>query len=763
MPVAAYHGRITNAPGGRPRAVSSSAPTSNAPPATLASARLPRRTRQALEHLLADLRPVLEQQLPQLLHETELALARTAASNDPLLEQARLASMRSLGGGGPAFVRSFLANIEASLAGLQSARRDADAPGTPPVLTLSLLEEDAVSDEFVLDTMASRIEARNSLGLQLLGQRFGVLAGAPAFDGDTLPLGPRALCDALAQSTDLLDLSRYARMQLFQHFEKALMDTYPALLEGFNNRLIEDGILPFLSFVPMRVRVRAGSASTAFDAAGPGAGPGQSGGGAAAGWPAPEEAAPPSVAAGFAALQSLLQQRRSLLSKLRPGSRDERVLDSMPHDEVLATLQRMRTSTGKADTLADFRRILLAQARQAHGRGVALSETDSDSFDLLSLFMGQLQRELRRASPGEAMLERLRLPLTQLAMRDQAFFTDAAHPARQLMDAISLAGAQWLAEDDLDAQWLGLLQRAASHVQQDAGGTPETFAEANQTLQSGLQALDRKAEMAERRQIEAARGREKLELARQRADQEIRRLLDGRNLPRFHATLLEQTWADVLSLTHLRSGEQSDAWRQLLEITAGIIDAGAGAAAQSADPGFPERIRAALEQVGYHTEDASAIAAQLAHGQGSDDDQASRTELLLQLRARARLGEDSTVATKTAAAPRTPEEQAAYERLRSLRPPLWVELDDDGQDGPQRRRLAWISEHTDQALLVNRRGLRAGNDNLDSLARKLAAGRLRLLEQHVAPATAAWDATLSSLQRIAPGEDAQATEPGHEP
>lgn len=742
--------------------MSSSAPTSNAPPAGLANARLPRRTRQALEHLLADLRPVLEQQLPQLLHETELALARTPAGSDPLLEQARLASMRSLGGGGPAFVRSFLANIEASLAGLQSARRDADAPDTPPVLTLSLLEEDVVSDEFVLDTMASRIEARNSLGLQLLGQRFGVLAGAPAFDGDTLPLGPRALCDALAQSTDLLDLSRYARMQLFQHFEKVLMDAYPALLEGFNNRLIEDGILPFLSFVPMRVR--AGSTNAAFDAASPEAARGQSGGDVAtAGWPALEEDAPPSVAAGFAALQSLLQQRRSLLSKLRPGSRDERVLDSMPHDEVLATLQRMRTSTGKADTLADFRRILLAQARQAHGRGVALSETDNDSFDLLSLFMGQLQRELRRASPGEAMLERLRLPLTQLAMRDQAFFTDATHPARQLMDAISLAGAQWLAEDDLDAQWLGLLQRAASHVQQDAGGTPETFAEANQTLQSGLQALDRKAEMAERRQIEAARGREKLELARQRADQEIRRLLDGRSLPRFHATLLEQTWADVLSLTHLRSGEQSDAWRQLLEITAGIIDAGAGTAAQPAEPGFPERIRAALEQVGYHAEDASAIAAQLAHGQGSDDDQASRTELLLQLRARARLGEDSTAAPETAATPRTPEEQAAYERLRSLRLPLWVELDDEGQDGPQRRRLAWISEHTDQALLVNRRGLRAGNDNLDSLARKLAAGRLRLLEQHVAPATAAWDATLSSLQRIAPGEDAQATEPGHEP
>ncbi len=750
--------------GGRRRAVSSTATTSNAS-LSLASARLPRRTRQALEHLLADLRPVFAQLLPRVLHETELALARTTAGSDPALEQAKLASMRSLGGGAAFLVRGFLANVETSLASLQDARRNHDdhahAANAPSALALSLLEEDAISDEFVLDTMASRIEARNSLGLQLLGQRFGVLAAAPAFEGDTLPLAPRPLCAALAQSADQLKLSRYARMQLFQQFEKALMDAYPELLEGFNQRLIDDGILPFLSFVPMRVR--AGSTSAAFDAATAEAGHAATGGGQAGGWSALEDAAAPTVAAGFAALQSLLQQRRGLLSKLRPGKRDERTLDALPHDEVLATLQRMRASTEKADTLADFRRILLAQGRQAHGHGVTLSDVDKDAFDLLGLFMGQLQRELRRASPGEAMLERLRLPLTQLAMRDHAFFTDAAHPARQLMDAISLAGAQWLAEDDVDAQWLGLLQRAASHVQQDAGGTPETFAEANQTLQSGLQALDRKAEMAERRQVEAARGREKLEVARQRAGQEITRLLDGRSLSRFHATLLEQTWADVLSLAHLRSGEESDGWRQMLDITAGIIDAGTGAAARPGDKALQAQIHAALEQVGYHADDAAAIAAQLARGQGSDDDQASRTELLLQLRARGRLGEDNAVISEPASAPRTPEEQAAYEQLRALRLPLWVELDDDGQDGPQRRRLAWISEHTDQALLVNRRGLRAGNDNLDSLARKLAAGRLRLLERHAAPATAAWDATLSSLQRIAPDEPTNAREPGHEP
>ena len=739
--------------------MSSSAPTHHAPPATLADARLPRRTRQALEHLLADLRSVLEQELPTVLQETELSLARTPPASDPKLEEARLASMRSLGGGAQAFIRVFLDRVESGLAGLQAARRDTETSNTPPVLTLSLLEEDTLSDEFVLGNMASRIEARNSLGLQLLGQRFGVLAGAPAFAGDTLPLGPQALCHALADAADQLRLSRYARMHLFQQFERILVDVYPALVDAFNNRLIDDGILPYLSFVPMRVRA---TATQGYDT---GAGDAGGGGGHGSGSARPQNLSGEAIdtgSPGFEALQTLLHQRRSLLAKLRPGSRDERVREALPHEEVLATLERMRGSTGKADTLADLRQILLAQARQAHGHGVALSEADSDSFDLLALFLGQLQRELRKSSPGEAMLERLRLPLAQLALRDQRFFTDATHPGRQMLDAISLAGAQWLAEDDLDAQWLGLLQRAASHVQQDSTSAVDTFAEANQTLQSGLQALDRKAEMAERRQIEAARGRDRLELARRRATEEIARLLEGRTLPRFHATLMEQAWVDVLSLTHLRNGEDSEAWRQLLEVSARIVAVASGDAPQPTDIGFLEQIRTALEQVGYHAEDAGALAAQLANGQGSDDDQASRTELLVQLRARARLGvETSGTPPPAPAAPRTPAEDAAYQRLRALTLPVWVDIEEEGQDGPQRRRLAWISEHTDQALLVNRRGLRVGNDDLDGLARKLADGRLRLLDTHAAPATSAWDATLSSLQRIAPGDAMQEKEPGH--
>ena len=768
---------------------------------TLADAALPRRVRQVLEHVLQELRSDMDRQLQTVLLETEVALSRQGSPvNDPKVEAAKFLSLNNLRVGQQRFIRRFLADIETGLANLREQRRnrrleELQASG----IGLTLLDDDAMSDQAMLNNIGSRVESRNSLALQLMGQRFGVLAGAPAFDGEHLPIGPYALCHALHDASGELEFPPHAKFELYRQFEKVLMALYSTLLEALNNKLASDGILPHLSFVPVRARpASAGSGSPRTTAAMPALGAGDGGptpasrGAAGIDLPtlsmegkgranfmpagmqpvpqaphAPQEpgsAAPPKptgLGAGFAALQNLLKRRRVLLAKLRPGGQDERVREPLQRDEVLGALQRMRANATKADAIGDFRQILLAQARQMHGHGVALSDPDSDTFELLSLFLAQLQREMRKGSDGEALVERLRLPLLQVALRDHRFFVDPTHPARMLLDAVSLGGARWLADDDVDLQWLGLLQRAVATVQQDSEGAFDTFVEANQTLQSGLQALSRKNEMSERRQVEAARGREKLEVARQRATAEISRLLAGRSLPRFHAILMDQAWSDVLSLTHLRNGEHSAAWRELLDTTATIIDASTSSGQPHADPAFVARVQGALEQVGYHADDATAIARQLANGRAEDADLASRTELLVQLRARARLGEGNAAAPGTDLPTRTPLEEAAFRQLRALQEPAWVEFDEDADDTTVRRRLAWTSQHTLQTLVVNRRGLRTLSEDLDVLARKLAAGRMRVLDADIAPAETAWEATMASLQRIGENEGQQAREDGH--
>ena len=67
---------------------------------------------------------------------------------------------------------------------------------------LSLVENVDMDEATVLAEIASRAEVRNSLPLYLLGQRFGVVAGKPAFDAENLPIGPQALCRMIRQSCE---------------------------------------------------------------------------------------------------------------------------------------------------------------------------------------------------------------------------------------------------------------------------------------------------------------------------------------------------------------------------------------------------------------------------------------------------------------------------------------------------------------------------------------------------------------------------------
>lgn len=716
-------------------------------PLTLNALALPARVRVALQHQLQVVRTETVPQLHVVLHETELELARMAERQRAAGSQAALLeSTRRLAAGEDAFLAAFLRDLEVGLTKLQAPRASRRLEGlTAPSGGLSLVEERETDEGAVLGSIAARGESRNGLALQLAGHRYGVLAAAPAFDAEHLPLGPNALCHALRAAATAIGLALDARIVLYGQFEKITMARYPALLELLNARLVDDGVLPHLSFVPLRVRPTSPRVDSPANTRSP----------------PPTDSGPPPAGQGdaaFAALQAQLARRRTLLAKLRPGVSDERMRTLLPREAVLLALQRMRGADARHDTAAEIRQTVLAQARQVHGHGMALSAAEHDAFELYGLFLAQLHRELRDGGPAGPLLARLRLPLLQLGMRDHRFFVDPQHPARQLLDAVSLAGARWLADDDLDAQGLGLLERAVGSVLEDPDAMPDTFVAANHALQGGLQSIVRKNQIAERRQVEAAHGRERLLLARRRAAQEITQHAAGRSLPRFNAMLLEQAWTDVLALALLRGGEGSQGWRELSQTTAALVEAGLASAQPALAPALVARLQEALGSVGYHADDAGAIAHQLANGQADEDELSSRTELIVQLKARARLGEEQVARVVPPARARTAAEDAAYARLAQLADGCWIELQDIATDRMVRRRLAWTSALSDQALLLNRRGARVAEEHtLDSLARMLADGRLRVLEEDLYPAEQAWRATHASLQRIA---DANARETG---
>jgi hypothetical protein len=456
--------------------------------------------------------------------------------------------------------------------------------------------------------------------------------------------------------------------------------------------------------------------------------------------------------AAFELLQQLLTGRRELLGKLRPDAAPatRQQLDTGDVIDALGGLQHAPAAKSGLKTLLDIKQTLLAQVRQQRGRGANFSREDNDSFELLSMLFGHIEREVRKDAPAATLLKRLQVPLLRVALQDRAFFIRPQHPARQLLNAVAESGARWLDKDDIDPQMLAPLQQAVNHVVENFDGDTAVFEASNQELQASLHALARKAEMTERRHVEAARGKEKLEIAKHKAAETITSIVGEQRLPKFVRALLNQAWADVLTLTLLRQGEDSDEWLRQMEMTRAIV-ATCGRSGVSSDPALAHHVEAALGQVGYHTEEAGAIARRLTSALDDDeDDPASRTELTMKLKARSRLGEDTAGKHKPAATPRNAEEQARYDQLRVMPYGTWIEFVTNQQGDVVRRRLSWYSPVTDNALFVNQRGQRVGEQSLDSVARMLARGQARIVTaERGRLVDRAWQATLNALRSFA--------------
>ena len=169
-----------------------------------------------------------------------------------------------------------------------------------------------------------------------------------------------------------------------------------------------------------------------------------------------------------------------------------------------------------------------------------------------------------------------------------------------------------------------------------------------------------------------------------------------------------------------------------------------------ADDALQSDVESALGQVGYHGEEATVIAQRLTSHRSDEDDAASRTELAMKLKARARLGEEAGAARREKPPVRTTEEQAQYDHLRTLPFGTWIEFTTNQQGDMVRRRMSWYSPITDHVLFVNQRGQRTGEQSMDAVARLMATGNARVVTAdrgHLVDR--AWQAAMGALRSFA--------------
>ena len=752
------------------------------------------RVRQLLEELMAMASARLEPALRAVLSDLEQQLFKLAEQSHNNTEQQRcFESLREVKRGRADLAPRFIASLEEHLARFD--RSPAQAPPRDPDAELELLPAQQLEDHLAINEMSSRTEVRASTALYELGHRFGVLAGAPVFESEQLPLGPRALGASLSRSLDQLDLPPEHRQLAYRLFERRVMATIGGFYDAVNEHLVTRRILPHLRIYVARRSADAAAqpAESASDAAtspnalggagdtgrsgnsgvsrGPGSRDGHAGGrdsGAetGTGYAGDDAGDQPDIGSSnlFTTMRDLLAQRRKVLGLPAEESGEGRA--AMPEElqAALSTLQARPIApvmVGGKPTLRSvqhLRQDMLTQLRQMNtdGRTPRLAGEQRDTVELVSMLFDHLGQELRMGGAAQHLLTKLQVPLLRVALSDTGFLTRRSHPARRLLSTMTETAAYWVdsADGEADPSLVEKMQLLVDRVSSEFNGDVGLFGSLLEDLERHMGTLARKADMVERRHVEAAQGRERLDVARQRAGTVIAERMLGSRPTSLVRTLLEQAWTDVLALTLLRQGEHSEVFRRRVAVAEKLLRRDPKADTEA----LRQEVEQGLSQVGLHLPDAGQIARKVLDQPVVDfqGEPVTQTELAIKLKQRQRLGSEETASSASAAttarreaAPLTTEEQRMLERLKAVPFGTWFEFVQNQQGAVVRRKLAWFSPLTGRCLFVNQRGQRSDERSLEQLARDVVRGQVRLVAAtQESMIDRAWNAIIGALKQF---------------
>jgi hypothetical protein len=650
-------------------------------------------------------------------------------------QQRYLATRQTLLQGRQVFEERFVASIDRAVAQIGTA--------TPPTakkpgLTLSLL--DAVEHELTaaLDQLVARNEARNGPLLVELSYRLAVLVAAPPLEGERLPLGPQAMAAAFRDATAALNLPSEHDVLLLQSLESTLVPGLAGLYEIINRHLLAEGLLPRLRAFPMaRTPVRK-QPPLSLETAMP---------------PAP--AAPPGKTTASSALDLL---REPLIRRRRasPAHNDAGLVATEEEWRAALTALQQRPSLipghvgGAPASATQLRRALLdclnvAGAGIADAANVRLGDEQDDILELVARLLQSLAGAMRPVGKARALLGDLQLPLLRLALADPGFF-EAGHPAQSLLGTFADAARDWIEDSDSEAD-RGVI--GALHQLVDRAIWEPPAAALYTALQGQLDAylaqLERKSQLAERRHVEAMQGHDRLEQARQRAAQLMAERKDPARPDGGLRGLIDRAWTDVLALTLLRHGEQSEAFSSRLIIT----DQLCGKRPVSNQHALRHGLETGLQQIGMPVEESAELAQWLF---ASDADPASRgpSTTSLAMRLKHRLGEApaADAASDRGDGETDPRVREALQQLRQKPAGDWFEFAATQSAPVRARKLAWYAPHGARCLLLNRRGQPWENITLPQLAQKLVTGEARPCAARKPPTLpSAWRAMTDALQQ----------------
>lgn len=331
------------------------------------------------------------------------------------------------------------------------------------------------------------------------------------------------------------------------------------------------------------------------------------------------------------------------------------------------------------------------------GTDKAFNEQQQVAIDVVDRFFYSMRNNPRISSEAKQHLLKLEVPVLKVLLKDERFFEDHSSSVRAVMNRIAQLGAKGATLSSASRKRVSeLVEQIVKEFEEDTSVFDHVLEEFDQLIEKQNKLYVKNVE----RVAAAADGVHKVDEAKVAVAKALNQRFEGKTIPAAVTVLVDNGWKDLLNLTYIKHGEDSDQWKSYLSVLDELIAFGD-------NPNVPV--------------DAKRIIPVIQEGlkmvSGTNEASGEVRESLKQLIQSAPRGSHSMVQAKLQEMPET-EDQLVRKNLsksqelkpwilkaKSIEAGTWLQMEREGSE-PQYMRLVWIAKGYSKFVCVNHQGMK---------------------------------------------------------
>ena len=607
------------------------------------------------------------------------------------------------------------------------------APKGFPGSELSVVDKGEFEDWLTIRVMVTKADTQYRKDLLQLKLRLDNLGIANA-TGHHNPLGPSLVCESFHAGLGQLKASREVEKICLKVFERSVLFQLGPLYQELNNILIRHGVLPDLDLSKyLSEQAPASSQSKpiseqsqsvqsqdepARTTSQPATTPPTS-------TPASRETEPGKARLGnefrsyAQAAQTAFSTVRNLLGTLAASRATRGDTEPAPFPvnaqpmssgELQRELQKLQAGpVDSSSNVIPLRERVVEKVRESGAK--KLDDEQQGTLDVVDRFFNSVTASPKLSEYAQERIRQLEVPVLKVVMRDPTFFDDKNSPVRGVMNRLAQLGVKGGRLNPVVQRRVDeLIHRITTEFEQDTGVFEQTVQE--------LDGLIDRQNLVYRRNVErvtaAAEGSQKVAESKTAVTDVLNRKLAGRKIPKAVLSLLDGGWRDLLSLTWIRQGADSQIWQDYLSVVDSLL---MFAEDRDSTVNLPELLRViqdGLASISSNHMPSSQIRDELKQFLVRSPDRPPETVEVPPILPEKDLKQSLSEREQRSL-------QRWINRAQKLRTGDWLR-DQEKPDEPQYIRLVWMARGFSRFVFVNHQGMRVVELELDALARHMRKG-----------------------------------------